>query len=139
MIHFSLLCPSDHAFDGWFKSSDAYEAQRLRGLVTCPVCNATEVRKALMAPALASSERIAVAAGHPDHARLRAALRALRDKVVSEADDVGDRFAEEARKIHFEDAPARQIYGQATREDVSSLIEDGIEILPLPHLPEEHN
>lgn len=139
MIHFSLLCPSDHAFDGWFKSSDAYEAQRLRGLVTCPVCNATEVRKALMAPALASSERIAVAAGHPDHVRLRAALRALRDKVVSEADDVGDRFAEEARKIHFEDAPARQIYGQATREDVSSLIEDGIEILPLPHLPEEHN
>lgn len=139
MIHYSLLCASDHEFDGWFKSSEAYEAQRSRGLVTCPVCNGSEVRKALMAPAVAPSDKIAVAAGHPDPAQIRAMLRAVREKVISEADYVGDRFAEEARKIHFEELPARGIYGEATREDVASLVEDGVDILPLPNLPEEHN
>lgn len=139
MIHYSLLCASDHEFDGWFKNSEAYEAQRGRGLVTCPVCNGSDVRKALMAPAVAPSDKIAVSTGHPDPAQLRALLRAVREKVVSEADYVGDRFAEEARKIHFEELPARGIYGEATREDVASLIEDGIDILPLPNLPEEHN
>lgn len=140
MIHYSLLCPDDHAFDGWFKNSDAYEAQRGRGLVTCPVCNSTDVRKALMAPAVApSGDKIAVSANHPNQRALQALMRALHEKVTSEADYVGDRFAEEARRIHFDEAPARGIYGEATREDVVGLIEDGIDILPLPHLPDDHN
>lgn len=140
MIHYSLLCPSDHAFDGWFRNSEAYETQRERGLVACPVCGGTDVRKALMAPAVTpSGDKIAVSANHPNRAELQALMRALREKVTSQADYVGDKFAEEARRIHFEEAPSRGIYGEATREDVAGLIDDGVDILPLPHLPDEHN
>ena len=70
---------------------------------------------------------------------MREMLRALRQKVISEADNVGDKFAEEARKIHFEEAAPRGIYGQATRDEVVSLAEDGVDFMPLPDLPEEHN
>ena len=77
--------------------------------------------------------------GHPQHQELRDAMLALRKKVTSEADYVGDKFAEEARKIHFKEVDARGIYGEATREEVTSLIEDGVDFMPLPNLPEEHN
>ena len=78
-------------------------------------------------------------ARYAQHAEIREALRALREKVTSEADYVGDKFAEEARKIHFKDVEARGIYGEATRDEVAGLIEDGVDFMPLPNLPEEHN
>jgi hypothetical protein len=141
VISYSLICENEHKFDAWFGSADAYEAQQQRGIVTCPVCDSRDVHKALMAPAVSrsASEKVALSIGHPQHAQLQAAMRALREKVTSEADYVGDKFAEEARKIHFKDVEPRGIYGEATREEVTSLIEDGVDFMPLPVLPEEHN
>lgn len=140
MITYTLNCGNGHRFDAWFRNAAAYEDQHARGIVTCPVCMSAEVDKAPMAPAIArSTEKVALSAGHPQQAELVQMMRALRSKVVSEADYVGDRFAEEARKIHFREADARGIYGEATREEVTGLIEDGVDFLPLPALPEEHN
>ena len=94
-----------------------------------------------MAPALsrAPAEKVALSIGHPQQAQLREALKALRNKVISEADYVGDKFAEEARKIHFKDVEAHGIYGEATQDEVAALVEDGVDFMPLPNLPEEHN
>ena len=140
MIHYSLLCASDHKFEAWFRNAEAYEDQHARGIVTCPICNTDKVGKAMMAPALGrSSDKVALSMGHPEHAQLRAAMKALREKVTSEADYVGDKFAEEARKIHYKEVDQRGIYGEATREEVASLVEDGIDFMPLPNVPEEHN
>lgn len=141
MIQYSLHCAKGHEFDAWFKSAAAFDEQHARGVVTCPQCGSAEVGKALMAPALsrASSDTMPLSSGHHDQARMLEILRQYRRQVVNEAEDVGDRFADEARKIHFDEAPARGIYGKATRDEVSSLVEDGIDFMPLPDLPEEHN
>src|SRR5688572_24617709 len=111
MIHYSLLCANDHKFEAWFRNAEAYEDQHSRGIVTCPICNTSSVGKALMAPAVGrSGEKVALSMGHPDQAQLRALMKALREKVTSEADYVGEKFAEEARKIHYKEADARGIY-----------------------------
>ncbi|UJQ93852.1 DUF1178 family protein [Mariluticola halotolerans] len=141
MIQYSLICESEHKFDAWFRNADAYEAQHKKGIVTCPICSSGNVTKALMAPAVArkSSDTVALSSGHPQQAELRAAMKALRDKVTAEADYVGDRFASEARKIHDQESEKRGIYGEATREEVTALVEDGIDFMPLPSLPEDRN
>jgi hypothetical protein len=153
VIHYSLLCENRHAFDAWFKSAEAYEEQVRLGIVTCPICSTHRVEKSIMAPAVSRSgendragevtpaegEKMSFSAGHPQQAQLRAALRALRDKVTTEADYVGDQFAAEARKIHFQEIEPRGIYGEATRDEVADMVEDGIEFMPLPQLPEDHN
>lgn len=137
MIRYSLVCANDHRFEAWFRNADAYDSQHKRGIVICPVCGTGGVGKALMAPAVSrSSEKVSLSAGHP---HLREALIALRNKVTSEADYVGDKFAEEARKIHFKEAEPRGIYGEATREEIAALVEDGVDFMPLPGLPEDHN
>lgn len=141
MIHYSLVCDSDHKFDAWFRNAEAFDQQSARGIVTCPICNSGKISKGLMAPSVsrANSDKVALSIGHPQQAQLREALMALRNKVTAEADYVGDRFADEARKIHYKEVDARGIYGEATREEVASLIEDGIDFMPLPNVPEEHN
>lgn len=141
MIQYSLCCENSHSFDAWFRSASDYDQQVERGIVTCPICSTAKVTKALMAPAIArsNSEKVSLSTGHPQQAELRAAMRALRDKVTQEADYVGDKFADEARKIHENEAEARGIYGEATREEVTGLVEDGIDFMPLPNIPEDHN
>lgn len=141
MIQYALVCENAHKFDAWFRNAEAYDDQHKRGIVTCPICMSAAVDKALMAPAVArsSSEKVALSIGHPQQAQLREAMLALRNKVTSEADYVGDKFAEEARKIHFKDVEARGIYGEATQDEVASLIEDGVDFMPLPNIPEDHN
>jgi hypothetical protein len=141
VIQYSLICDNDHKFEAWFKSAEAYREQQGRGIVTCPVCASTSVDKALMAPAVnrSGSEKMSLSIGHPEHKQLREAMIALRRKVTSEADYVGDKFAEEARKIHFKEVDQRGIYGEATRDEVAGLVEDGIDFMPLPNLPDEAN
>lgn len=141
MIHYTLVCDKSHKFDGWFASAAAYDGQKQRGLVTCPICMTNAVDKALMAPTVSrpESEKVSLSIGHPQHRQLREAMLALRNKVTSEADYVGDKFAEEARKIHFKEVDARGIYGEATREEVAALVEDGVDFMPLPSLKEDHN
>ena len=140
MIQYSLHCAKGHQYDAWFKSAAAYDEQAARGIVTCAVCGDAEVSKAPMAPAVARTdgERIALSSAHPDAQKFREMLREYRAKVTSQADYVGDKFAEEARKIHFEEVEARGIYGEATRDEVVALVEEGIDFLPLPDLADDN-
>lgn len=141
MIRFSLSCDRDHAFDGWFRNSDDFDAQKARGLVTCPMCNSSKVEKALMAPAVSTGrkrETMALAMGEQQRQAL-ARLKQLADKARENADYVGDRFAEEARRIHFGEVEARGIYGEATADEVRELVEEGVEFMPLPVFPEDRN
>lgn len=141
MIQYALQCSNGHRYDAWFKSAAAFDEQQARGIVTCAICGESHIEKAPMAPAVARTDkhRVALSASHPDAAKFREMLREYRKKVTTEADYVGDRFAEEARKIHFEEVEARGIYGEATPDEVAALLEDGVDFLPLPDVPEEHN
>ena len=140
VIQYSLQCSNGHRFDAWFRNADAFEDQQARGLVSCAQCGDSMIQKAPMAPNVARTDqdRMPVSAHHPEATKIREMLRAYRQKVMAEAEHVGDRFAEEARKIHFEEAEARGIYGEATRDEVAELIEDGVEFLPLPDVGEDN-
>ena len=163
MIHYQLCCNEDHAFDGWFKDSAAFDAQAKRGLDTCPQCASTAVRRALMSPSLtrprAGPKRSAAditevvpavtpadgklpapnspapmaGAAMPD--QVRALLQRVRAEVETKCEHVGNRFADEARAIHRGEAEARGIYGEATPEQAESLADEGIEIASIPWLP----
>lgn len=141
MIRYTLICDAEHEFDGWFRNGDEFDQQKKRGLVSCPICHSIKVEKALMAPAVSTTrnqEKIAFAMGEQQRQAL-AQLKALADQARKNADYVGDKFAEEARKIHFGEAQARGIYGEATLEEARSLIDDGVEFMPLPVFPEDQN
>ena len=139
MIRFSLLCEKDHEFEGWFSSSKDFDGQSKRGLVQCPVCGSKQVGKALMAPAVAVSREAATRplAMDPEKRDMMRKLRDMVQAVKQNSEDVGDRFADEARKIHHGEAEARGIIGQASSDDAKSLIEEGIEIAPLPEFPDD--
>jgi hypothetical protein len=126
-----LQCPHGHRFEGWFASAEDFESQSSRKLVACPICSATEVSRLPSAPRLnlsgASETQVAPGAGEMQ-ARV---MRALRE-VLEKTENVGDRFAEEARRIHYNEAPARNIRGVTTPEDAKALVEEGIEVMPLP-------
>jgi hypothetical protein len=140
MIRFSLSCKDDHTFEAWFRNSEDFENQKKRKLVTCPQCGSHEVEKALMAPAISrgKSTRMTLAANEQQR-RAMAQLRSLVEKIRANAEYVGDRFAEEARRIHFGEVEPRGIYGEATTEEARSLAEDGVDFLPLPVFPEDRN
>jgi hypothetical protein len=142
VIKFSLSCDKGHAFEGWFSGSADFEHQTAAGLLACPVCNSPTVTKALMAPAVSTArkqdEKQAMVM---DHAR-REMLAKIREAVASiksNAEDVGERFPEEARRMHYGESDARGIIGQASLVDLHELLEEGIEVAPLPVLPEDAN
>ena len=147
MIHYDLICDQGHAFDGWFRDSAAYDAQAASGLVSCSVCGSAKVEKQLMAPGIpAKSNRKSDAPARmiagpvdPRLAQLMQMVREMRKHVEENAENVGDRFADEARKIHYEEAEHRGIYGQASPDEAKALIEEGITVHALPRLPEEGN
>ena len=151
MIRYSLVCESDHGFESWFPSSDSYDAQAARGLVTCPVCDSAKVSKALMVPSVARTDRerspakptppteVPVALVAEPERQLRAMLRALKDHVVANAEHVGARFPEEARKIHYGETEGRSIYGEASPDEARALVEEGIAVAALPVLPDDRN
>jgi len=141
LISFSLTCENAHEFEGWFRSNDDFETQKKRKLVGCPVCGSHKIEKALMAPAVSTSrkqEKIALAVNAQQREAL-AQLKALSEKIRENSDYVGDKFAEEARKIHFGETEARGIYGEATPEEAKSLVDDGVDFMPLPVFPEDRN
>ncbi|MFM2044024.1 MAG: hypothetical protein RLY86_2600 [Pseudomonadota bacterium] len=137
MIKFALKCQAGHTFEGWFRNGDAYEEQAAANAIPCPVCGGTRVAKAPMAPAIARSGSRAVAAAgdSPDPAALMQQLRALRQAVEGTAEHVGDRFAEEARKIHYGEVEHRAIYGDATPDQVADLREEGVQVARIPWVP----
>jgi hypothetical protein len=153
MIRYALRCEKEHEFEAWFRSAADYDRALAAGEAACPICGPARVEKLPMAPALArGSARPAekpagepndklrlVAAPDPRQQALLQAMRELRRQVTEHADYVGDRFAEEARKIHYEETEPRGIYGEATAEEAKKLVEEGIEFQPLPTFPEERN
>jgi hypothetical protein len=141
LIRFSLVCDHDHEFEAWFRSNDDFDRQKKRGFVDCPTCGSNKVQKALMAPAVSTGrkrEKIALAMNDAQK-KAMAEMKALSEKIRENADYVGDKFAEEARKIHFGETEARGIYGEATLEEAKSLAEDGVGFMPIPVFPEDHN
>lgn len=155
MIRYSLTCSAGHDFETWFRSSSDFDALVERGEVSCPTCGSAKVEKAMMAPAVATARKRearteaanqVVPVANPQateiaakRAELMAMMRKLREEVTKNSDYVGDRFAEEARRIHFDEAEPRGIYGEATVHEVRELAEDGVPVLPLPQLPEDSN
>jgi len=138
MIKYTLLCSEGHEFEGWFASSSGYERQAEAGHVTCPVCGGDKVTKAMMAPNIATSEKRS-GGGQAVPREVFDMLRAVRKHVVENADYVGPRFAEEARKIHFGETEQRGIYGEATIAEAKALLSEGVEVCPLPKLPDDAN
>jgi hypothetical protein len=147
MIRYDLQCEKGHEFDGWFSNSDAFDKQVKRHLVECVVCGSVNIEKQLMAPGIpAKSNRKSEVArpmlAGPVDPRAQAMMQMMRDyraHVESTAENVGDNFAEEARKIHYKEKQARGIFGHATPVEAAELIEEGIEVHPLPVLPEDGN
>jgi len=162
MIRYSLVCERKHDFEIWFKNSADYDKQAKRGLVTCPACGSAKVEKALMAPALARGakkdvpvpvaeapptagvpapveNKTPVAMISPQEQEFRAKLKELRDHLTKNADNVGAKFPEEARKMHYGESEHRSIYGEASPQEAKELLDEGVELHPLPVLPEERN
>ena len=156
MIRFALTCGEGHSFDAWFSSGDSYDEQIEAEAIRCPACGSAEVRKAPMAPAVlrgqgrdgSDAPSVPEAPNAPEAPKVPAAqegkqsfafLKGLREHLKANADDVGEKFTEEARKIHYGESKERNIYGEATLEEAKSLNDEGIPALPLPKLPEEHN
>ena len=131
----NLRCVHDHRFEGWFASGEDYESQNQRGLVECPVCGDRAISRLPSAPRLnVSALREAPPAAAPAQQPQGAWLKALR-RMVENTEDVGDRFPEEARRIHYGEVAERGIRGRASREDAQALRDEGIEVMALPPLP----
>ncbi|MCW5713487.1 MAG: DUF1178 family protein [Bauldia sp.] len=158
MILFELQCEHGDRFEAWFRSSADYDVQAAEKRIDCPACGSANVAKAIMAPAVAARTRNAppaiaaepatpspaapsqpVAAGGPDLAKAMQLMQQIAREVRAKSDYVGPRFAEEARKIHYEEAPARSIYGEASTTEMKELAEEGVGFHPLPPLPEDRN
>lgn len=169
MIKYTLRCANEHEFEAWFNSSAAFEEQRRDELLNCPVCETGQVDKALMAPSVvthkcrtrpqsplkaanvppphapspppevAGSDTYAPVSSDPQHGKIVELMRQLRQHVEATTEDVGKRFAQEARKIHYEETEPRGIRGEATAREVQDLQEEGVPVAPLPRLPDDHN
>jgi hypothetical protein len=132
---FDLGCDNEHSFEGWFASAEDFDRQQQAKLVECPVCGSHAVRKLLSAPRLnfgaeAPAEKLAVA--QTNDASMQAMLLQMARHIQANSEDVGEKFPEEARRIHYEEAPKRSIRGLASRDEAASLAEEGIEVMPLP-------
>jgi hypothetical protein len=142
LIRYSLSCENAHEFEAWFSESADFDRQVASGYLTCPVCNSTSISKALMAPSVSTARKkdetktLAMDTARRDaFEKLKAAVAHIK----ANAEDVGAQFPEEARKIHYGEADARGIIGQATTDEAQALLEEGIEIAALPVLPEDVN
>ena len=161
MIRYALACDQAHEFESWVPSAEGYDAQVARGLVACPMCGSGKVEKQIMAPSIGRKERgraalnAAAAAPQPEapeasaphpvalisekEQAFRAMLKAVREHVTKNSDYVGPRFVDEARKMHYGEIEHRSIYGEANPIDAAALLEEGIEVHPLPIAPDDRN
>ena len=131
MIHFNLICDAEHEFEAWFQSGAAFDDQLKKKQVTCPVCDSARVAKAPMAPSVTPK------GGGMQAADMRRALKALRGKVEQNCENVGDKFAEEARKIHYGETQARGIYGQTSNEEAADLTDEGVPFARIPWIKDK--
>jgi len=147
MIKYALACEQAHAFESWFPSGEAFETQRKRGFVTCPYCSSAKVEKQIMAPSVARTDETPAARPEAQgvavlterEREIRSALRALREHVLRNSEDVGKSFVEEARKMHYGEAEERAIRGEADPAEARALLDEGIDVLPIPVVPDDRN
>jgi hypothetical protein len=154
MIRYALHCAKGHSFESWFQNSAAYDKQAKQKLVTCPHCGTAKVEKEIMSPRISGSrkraqapaspndmnnEKTPVAMMSPQERELRKKLKELREHLTKNADNVGPKFPEEARKMHYGEIDHRSIYGEASPDEARKLHEEGVEFHPLPVLPDERN
>ena len=162
MIRYALTCEKGHAFESWFQNSAAFDTQVKRGLVTCPACDSNKIEKTIMAPRISGAKKrgdaptplpstdppapattpdvpAPVAMMSPQEREFRKKLKELREHLTKNADYVGQKFPEEARKMHYGETEHRSIYGEASPKDAKELADEGIEFHPLPMLPDEQN
>jgi hypothetical protein len=151
MIRYDLICEKGHAFDAWFSDSAAYDKQRKRGLVECAHCASIKIEKQLMSPNIGSRgntkseastevpQQMVAGPVDPRMQMMMQMVREFRKHVTENAENVGTKFADEARKIHYKETEARGIYGQATPHEAQELLEEGIEVHAIPVLPEDQN
>jgi hypothetical protein len=152
LIKYALACEAGHGFESWFRSSADYDAQRKKNLVACPMCGSLTVEKQIMRPSVARTdkatarkeapapaEKAPVAMMSPQEQEFRKKLKELREHVTKNADYVGEKFPELARQMHYEEIEHRSIYGEAKPEEVRELLDEGVEVQPLPVLPEDRN
>lgn len=133
MIRYALICAFEHSFEGWFSSAADYDTQSAQGLLCCPVCETSDIEKAIMAPAVRTARK-REAASDQRQAMLLTAAAEIREKIATNCEDVGENFAREARAIHKGEAPERGIYGSANAADAEALMDDGITAQPLPDI-----
>jgi hypothetical protein len=130
VIVYNLRCRNAHEFEGWFKDSAAFDTQAKGGKVVCPVCNSRKVEKAIMAPAVSGAKKSSLT--ESEAKQMRQFMTGLRKYVQDNADYVGPNFPEEARKIHYGEVEHRHIYGEASLEEAKELVEEGVDVAPLP-------
>ena len=146
MIRYDLACSNGHEFEGWFSGSIDFDKQSARGLVQCPRCASAAVSKQIMAPGVARTDNRSLIASKAPVAlvdekavAMREMVKAVREHVARNSDYVGQDFPEQARKIHYGETEQRAIHGEASSDDVRDLLDEGVEIMPLPALPGDHN
>jgi hypothetical protein len=147
VIRYSLICDKGHTFESWFQNSKASDGQLKRGLVACPGCDSAKVSKAIMAPAISTSKRKKPAENTTQPVALlsekeqetRKLLKALHEHVKKNSEHVGEEFPKLARQMHYEEIESRSIYGEAKPQEVRELLEEGVEVAPLPPLPDKGN
>ena len=148
MIRYDLICDRGHEFEGWYRDSVAFDGLNADGHIECPVCGSAKIAKQLMAPRLPAKSNRKKKGGQqpvysgpqgPEQRALLEAMRKVRKHVEETADYVGEKFPEEARKMHYGEAEERGIYGEASEVEAKELVDEGIQVSPLPKLPEDRN
>ena len=141
MIRYDLVCENEHFFESWFKDSKSYQKQLEANEIACPKCNNSNISKSLMAPGIPKkmNTKNGNVIANSSSSSINNAIRKIRDEIKKNSEYVGDQFPEEARKIHYNEAEMRSIYGKASKKDITELVDEGIDIIQIPEIPDDKN
>ena len=141
MIRYDLVCENEHFFESWFKDSKSYQKQLEANEIACPKCNSSNISKSLMAPGIPkkTNTKNGNVIANSSSSSINNAIRKIRDEIKKNSEYVGDQFPEEARKIHYNEAEMRSIYGKASKKEITELVDEGIDIIQIPEIPDDKN
>ena len=141
MIRYDLVCENEHFFESWFKDSKTYQKQLEANKIACPKCNNSNISKSLMAPGIPkkTNTKNGNVIANSSSSSINNAIRKIRDEIKKNSEYVGDQFPEEARKIHYNEAEMRSIYGKASKKEITELVDEGIDIIQIPEIPDDKN
>ena len=141
MIRYDLVCENEHFFESWFKDSKSYQKQLEANEIACPKCNNSNISKSLMAPGISkkTNTKNGNVIANSSSSSINNAIRKIRDEIKKDSEYVGDQFPEEARKIHYNEAEMRSIYGKASKKEITELVDEGIDIIQIPEIPDDKN